>query len=405
MPLYKYEGIRKKDGRNVKGVQDAEGEKSLRQALKREGIMLTSMSVKGEKSDSTEVDFGRYFNRVKKFDIALATRQLATLTRSGVSLVESLTAVIDQTDKPDLKSAITDVRDQVNQGTSLADAFGQYPKLFDKLFCNMVHAGEQSGTLEQVLERLADFIEAQDRLKNTVIGAMAYPGFMLIVGVVVINILMIVVVPKVTGIFENFDKQLPIYTRALVAMSEFMASYWWIMLFLSIAAITGFIKWKNTPKGEYDWHRFVLKAPLFGKLAMMVAISRFSKTLATLLSSGVPLLTAMDITKGVLGNVVLEKVIVDASKSIKEGESIAEPLKLSGYFPPVVTHMIAVGERTGQLETMLENVSASYDGQVDAQVMALTSLLEPLLIVIMGVGAGGIAAAILMPLMQINELV
>ncbi len=405
MPLYKYEGLRKKDGRNVKGVQDAESEKSLRSSLKRNGILLTSVSVKGEKSDSTEVDFARYFNRVKKFDVALATRQLATLTRSGVSLVESLTAVIDQTDKADLKSAITDVRDQVNQGISLADAFGMHPKMFDKLFCNMVHAGEQSGTLEQVLERLADFIEAQDKLKSTVMGAMAYPGFMLAVGVIVINILMIVVVPKVTGIFANFDKQLPIYTRALVAMSEFASSFWWIMLIAVIAIAVAFVKWKNSPDGEYKWHKFILRAPLFGKLAMMVAISRFSKTLATLLASGVPLLTAMDITKGVLGNVVLEKVIVDAGNSIKEGESIAEPLKMSGFFPPVVIHMIAVGERTGQLETMLENVADSYDTQVDAKVMALTSLLEPLLIVIMGVGAGGIAAAILMPLMQINEFV
>ncbi|MBN2802870.1 MAG: type II secretion system inner membrane protein GspF [Deltaproteobacteria bacterium] len=405
MPLYKYEGIRKKDGRNIKGVQDAESEKVLKSSLKKDGILLTSVSERGEKSSQSEVDFSRYFNRVKKFDVALATRQLATLTKSGVSLVESLTAVIDQTDKPDLKSAITDVRDQVNQGISLAEAFGQHPKIFDKLFCNMVHAGEQSGTLEQVLARLADFIEASDKLKNTVIGALAYPGFMLAVGVIVINILMVVVVPKVTAIFDSFDKELPIYTRALVGLSNFSKSYWWVMLIITVSAVTFFLKWKKSEKGEYKWHKFILKAPLFGKLVMMLAISRFAKTLATLLSSGVPLLTAMDITKGVLGNVVLEKVIVDAGNSIKEGESIAEPLKQSGYFPPVVTHMIAVGERTGQLETMLENVSDSYDVQVNAQVMTLTSLLEPLLIVLMGVGAGGITAAILVPLMKINEFV
>ncbi|MBN2343878.1 MAG: type II secretion system inner membrane protein GspF [Deltaproteobacteria bacterium] len=405
MPLYKYEGIRKSDGKNVKGVLDAESEKALRGLLKRDGIMPSSTSVKGKGKDKNEVDFGRYFNRVKKADIALTTRQLATLTKSGVSLVESLTAVIDQCDKPDLKSAITDVRDQVNQGTSLSDAFSKYPAYFDRLFCNMVHAGEQSGTLEQVLERLADFIEASDRLKNKVVGAMAYPAFMLVVGVVVINILMIVVVPKVTSIFENFDKELPIYTRILVAISDFMATFWWMVLILMVFGIWGFRRWKKTEKGEFSWHRFTLRAPIFGKLTMMVAISRFAKTLATLLSSGVPLLSAMDITKGVLGNVVLEKVVVDASKSIREGESISEPLKASGYFPPVVTHMIAVGERTGQLEAMLENVSSSYDAQVDSKVMALTSILEPLLIVLMGVGAGGIAAAVLLPLVQINEFI
>ena len=405
MPLYKYEGIRKSDGKTIKGVLDADSEKGLRSALKRDGIMPISTSVKGEGKDSKEVDFGRYFNRVKKADIALTTRQLSTLTRSGVSLVESLSAVIEQCDKPDLKSAITDVRDQVNQGTSLSDAFGKYPAFFDRLYCNMVHAGEQSGMLEQVLERLADFIEASDRLKNKVIGAMAYPAFMVVVGIAVINILMVVVVPKVTSIFENFDSELPIYTRVLVWVSDFMSAFWWLVLILVAGSIWGFRKWKKTEKGEYAWHRFTLRAPIFGKLTMMVAISRFAKTLSTLLSSGVPLLSAMDITKGVLGNVVLEKVIVDASSSIREGESISDPLKASGYFPPVVTHMIAVGERTGQLEAMLDNVSQSYDAQVDTKVMALTSIIEPALIVIMGVVAGGIAAAVLMPLVKLNEFI
>jgi general secretion pathway protein F len=405
MPLYKYEGIKTKDGRTVKGVKDADSEKALKIALKRDGIMLTSVTVKGKGIDKNEVDFKRIFNRVKKIDIALITRQLATLTKSGISLVESLSAIIDQTEKHDLKSAIIDIRDNVNQGVSLSDSFAKYPKFFDRLFCNMVNAGEQSGTLEQVLARLADFIEAQDKLKNKVIAALAYPAVMALMGIVVINILMIVVVPKVTSIFDTFDKELPIYTRILVDVSNFMQSFWWLVILLMVVLIVAFKKWKNTEKGEYKWHGFILKAPLFGKLAMMVAISRFSKTLSTLLSSGVPLLSAMDITKGVLGNAVLEKVIVDASSSIREGESIFEPLKESGYFPPVVIHMIAVGERSGQLEAMLENIASSYDSQVETKVMTLTSLLEPLMIVLMGAGAGGIAAAILVPLIQINEFI
>ncbi|NLN62795.1 MAG: type II secretion system inner membrane protein GspF [Myxococcales bacterium] len=405
MPLYKYEGMRRADGRTVKGVLDAESEKALRTQLKREGILLTSLRITSSADKGREVDVKRMFQGVSRADIALTTRQLATLLRSGVSLVESLTAVIDQSEKPDLRTAMSDIRDQVNQGISLSDAFARHGKYFDKLYCNMVNAGEHSGTLEQVLVRLADFIEAQNRLKGKVMGAMAYPAVMLAMGVVVISILMIVVVPKVTSIFDTFDRELPIYTRILVGLSEFMAAYWWI-LFLAVALVViVFQKWKKTPKGEFRWHRFVLRAPLFGKLTMMVAISRFSKTLATLLSSGVPLLTAMDITRGVLGNAVLEKVVVDASSSIREGESIAEPLKASGYFPPLVTHMIAVGERSGQLEEMLENVSQSYDAQVESRVMAMTSLIEPLLIVLMGGMAGGIAAAILVPLMQMTDFV
>ena len=406
MPLYEYQGIRKADGKTVKGARDAEGERVLRAALKREGILITEINEKGQGRSRGEIDFKKLlFKRVKKMDIALATRQLATLTGSGISLVESLTAVIDQSDKPDLKTSLIDVRDQVNQGMSLSDAFGRHPKFFDHLFCNMVNAGEQSGTLEQVLARLADFIEAQNRLRSKVQSAMAYPGFMALMGTVIVGIMMVVVVPKVTSIFENFGKELPWFTEALIAVSAFLRGYWWLVLIMLIGGVVAFRRWKKTPRGEFNWHRFVLWSPIFGGLAMMIAVSRFSKTLATLLSSGVPLLTAMDITKGVLGNAVLEQVVVEASGSIREGESIADPLKASGRFPPIVTHMIAVGERSGQLEQMLENVAGAYDQQVDVKIATLTSLLEPLMIVVMGVSAGGIVAAILWPLIKMNEFI
>jgi general secretion pathway protein F len=407
VPLYQYQGIRRADGKSVRGTRDADNEKALRATLKREGILLSEISEKGTAADRRSVDFKRLlFKRVNKADIELATRQLATLTRSGISLVESLTAIIDQSDKPDLKTAFIDVRDQVNQGMSLADAFARHPKYFDTLYCNMVNAGEQSGTIEQVLGRLADFMAAQNRLKSKVISAMAYPAVMAVMGIIIISIMMVVVVPKMTSIFQTFGKEmLPLPTRMLIGTSDFMRSFWWLVLALIVIGIVAFRKWKKTGKGELKWHGFVLWAPLFGKLSMMMAVSRFSKTLSTLLSSGVPLLTAMDITKGVLGNAVLQQVIVEASSSIREGESIAEPLKASGRFPPLVTHMIAVGERSGQLEEMLENVATSYDAQVETRVATLTSLLEPLMIVVMGLGAGSIAVAILMPLMKMSEFV
>jgi general secretion pathway protein F len=269
----------------------------------------------------------------------------------------------------------------------------------------MVHAGEQSGTLEKVLARLADFIDAQNKLRTKVFAAMAYPAFMAVFGVAVIAVMMILVVPKVTSIFENFGRDLPWYTEALIAMSDFLKGFWWLVIILVVGAIIGFRRWRKTEEGEEKWHRFALWAPIFGSLVMMIAISRFAKTLSTLLASGVPIISAMDITKGVLGNVVLEKVVVDASASIKEGESIAEPLKASGRFPPIVTHMIAIGERSGQLESMLENVAEAYDALVETKIATLTALLEPLMIIIMGAGAGGIAAAILMPLIQMNEFI
>lgn len=407
MPIYEYQGIRKSDGRDVKGLKDADSEKSLRSALKRDGVMITEIREKiAGASKRGEVDFKKLlFNRVSKMDIAMTTRQLATLTKAGISLVESLNAIIDQTEKPDLKGAVTDVRDQVNQGISLADAFKRHPKYFDNLFCNMIHAGEQSGKLEQVLMRLADFIESRNKLTGKVVAAMFYPAFMALMGTVIIGIMMAVVVPKVTSIFENFGSALPWYTEVLIAVSNVFTGYWWVILGTLVGVIYGFKKWKNSKSGLPRWHRFVLAAPVFGSLALMLSISRFAKTLSTLLASGVPVLSAMDITKGVLGNVILEKVVSEAASSIREGESIAEPLRASGRFPPIVTHMIAVGERSGQLEEMLENVAGSYDTQVEAKIAAMTSMLEPLMIVIMGIGAGSIAGAILMPLIKMTEFV
>ena len=406
MPLYEYQGIRKTDGRTVKGARDAESEKAARAALKRDGILITEIAEKGRGKARGEVDLKRMlFKRVKRMDISLTTRQLATLTGSGISLVESLTAVIDQSDKPDLKSALINVRDQVNEGTSLSDAFAQPPKYFDNLYCNMVNAGEQSGTLEQVLARLADFIEAQNRLRSKVQAAMAYPVLMLIIGTLIVGVMMVVVVPKVTSIFENFGRELPWYTQLLIFSSDLLRNYWWALLGVAVILVVAFNRWKKTEKGQYDWHRVVLAAPIFGGLALMISISRFAKTLSTLLASGVPLLVAMDITKGVLGNAVLEKVVVEAAGSIREGESIAGPLEASGRFPPIVTHMISVGERSGQLEQMLENVAGAYDSQVETNISTLTSLLEPLMIVVMGAASGSIALSILMPLIKMNEFI
>ena len=406
MPLYEYQGIRRSDGRSIKGTRDADSERALRFALKRDGILITEIVEKGGAKERGQVDFKKMlFKRVKRLDIALCTRQLATLTGSGISLVESLTAVIDQIDKPDLKTALIDVREQVNEGSSLSDAFGRHPKFFDNLFCNMVHAGEQSGTLEQVLARLSDFIEAQNRLRAKIQSAMAYPLLMALVGTLIVGVMMVVVVPKVTSIFENFGRELPWYTELLIFTSNLLRDFWWLFLALLVLIVFAFVRWKKTEKGQYRWHKLVLAAPIFGSLALMISISRFAKTLATLLASGVPLLQAMDITKGVLGNAVLEQVVVEASSSIREGESIAGPLQASGHFPPIVTHMIAVGERSGQLEQMLENVAGAYDAQVDTRVATLTSLLEPLMIVIMGAAAGSIALSILMPLIKMNEFI
>ena len=406
MAVFAYKGIDAR-GKNVKGVRDGDNVKAIRALLRKEGILATEVLEKAEaeKRTAREVDFKKYFNRLSAMELAIATRQLAILLRSGIPLVEGLTALIDQVEHPDLKAAFTEARDRVNEGEAFADALRAHPKIFQNLFVNMVAAGEASGTMEEVLARLAEFLENQARLKSKVGSALAYPVVMLVLCFGIVTLMMTVVVPKVTSIFEDFSQAIPWYTRLLIFISKAFTGYWWLFLALFAGGVWYFRRWLATDEGRAQWDSFVLRVPLFGQLLVMVAVTRFSRTLATLLSSGVPVLRAMEITRNVLGNQELMAVIDTARESVREGEGLAKPLKESEAFPPIVTHMIAIGERSGQLEEMLEHVAAAYDQQVEARVNAMTSLLEPMIIVFMGVSVGGIAFCILMPLLQINEFV
>jgi len=375
--------------------------------LKRDGILPTEILEQSEaaRKAARDIDFGRLFRRTSPMDVAIATRQLSVLLRSGVPLVEALSALIEQLDHPELKTAFTDTRNQVNEGATLADALKAHPKIFPSLYVNMVAAGEASGTLEEVLARLAEFLDDQTRLQSKVRAALAYPAVMAVVVIAILFLMMSVVVPKVTAIFDNFNQTLPWYTRLLIFVSDIFSNYWWLIAVLVGIGVYMFRRWLATDEGRKRWDLFVLEVPLLGPLLTMVAVARFARTLATLLASGVPVLTAMDITKNVLGNTELMRVVEDARASVREGEGIAKPLKQGGRFPPIVTHMIAVGERSGQLEEMLLHVADAYDQQIEVRVGALTSILEPLLIVVMGTIVGGIAFAILMPLLKLNEMI
>jgi general secretion pathway protein F len=406
MAVYAYKGLDAR-GKSVKGIRDAESAKALRNVLKRDGILATEVLEQSEaaRKAARDIDFRRLFRRVSTSDVAIATQQLAVLLRSGVPLVEGLSALIDELDQPELKTAFTDTRNQVNEGVTLADAMKAHPKVFPTLYVNMIAAGEASGTLEEVLARLAEFLDDQTRLQSKVRAALAYPLVMAVVVVLILFLMMSVVVPKVTAIFENFNQSLPWYTNLLIWVSEVLSSYWWLLGALLGGGIYWFRRWHNTEEGRKKWDIFVLEVPLIGPLMTMVAVTRFSRTLATLLASGVPVLTAMDITRNVLGNTELMRVVENARESVREGEGIAKPLREAGRFPPMVTHMIAVGEQSGQLEEMLIHVADAYDQQVEVRVGAMTSILEPLMIVVMGAVVGGIAFAILMPLLQLNEMI
>jgi general secretion pathway protein F len=406
MAVFQWQGI-DKGGRSQKGVRDADNAKVLRVLLRKDGILATVIEEESVARTRTarEVDLRRMFQRVSSTDLALVTRQLATLLHAGVPLVEALSALIEQVESAQLQNALTQIRDKVNEGTSLADALRAHAKVFEPLYVNMVAAGEASGTLDVVLARLADFLDAQGQLKGKVVAALFYPAFMALFGFGVVTLMMVVVIPKVSAIFADFNQALPWNTRLLMFLSNTVINYWWLILFFMAASVYAFMRWYSSPAGRAAWDRRILGVPFVGKLQMMIAVARFSRTLATLLSSGVSLLTALDIARNVLGNTELMRVIEEARSSIREGESIAAPLKRSGRFPPIMIHMIAIGERSGELEAMLHHVASAYDNQVSVRLQTMTSMLEPIMIVIMGGLTGGMALSILMPLMQINEFI
>ena len=405
MPVFEFKGFNEA-GKAVDGIREADSPKGLRVVLRKEGVFLSEIKLEEEKrSVAGDVDVKRLFvGRIKTDDIAVMTRQLATLVGAGIPLVEALSALIDQVDQERLKRIVSQVKQRVNEGGTLADALGQHQKVFSSLYINMIRAGEHSGALHVVLIRLADFTEAQSRLRSKVIGTMAYPIIMVIISTGILGILMTVVVPKVAHIFDDMRVALPLPTRILIFTSDTLQHYWYVFLVLMVSSAFGFYRYIHTPNGRAWWDRRVLKAPVMGKIVRMLAIARFSRTLSTLLKSGVPLLTSMDIVKAIITNTVLSDVIAESRDAIKEGESIAAPLKRSGEFPPMVYHMVAIGERSGQLEEMLLNVANAYDAQVETRMAALTSLLEPLMIVVLGGVVAFVVMAILLPILQMNTM-
>jgi general secretion pathway protein F len=406
VPVFEYKALTQA-GKAVQGLREADSPKSLRATLRREGVFLTDVlgQKQADAQAAREVNVRRWvLGRISAQDLAIATRQLAVLVHAGIPLVEALTALVEQVDKEKLKRVLGDVKQRVNEGASLGDALAAHPRVFGDLYVNMIRAGEQSGALEIVLVRLADFTESQARLRSKILGTMAYPAAMMVIGSLVLGVLFTVVIPRLTKIFQDTKATLPWMTRALIGFTSIVTQWWWALLLLAAGAIWGFLRWRRTPAGRARWHRFVLTVPVFGRLARIIAIGRFARTLSTLLKSGVPLLVSMDIVKNVVGNVRLAEVIEQARDAIREGESIAAPLKRSGEFPPLVHHMVAVGERTGALEEMLANVASAYEDQVETTVAALTSLLEPIMIVAMGCVVAFIVFSILMPILQINTL-
>jgi general secretion pathway protein F len=421
MSLYAWKGL-DAAGKTVGGTRDADGGKALRQALRKDGIFITELSevlgtggkaakaslAAGNKPKSLlkrEVNFRQLTERVRPQEIAVLTRQIGTLLAAGIPLAETLSALSEQSDNKKLERVLAGIRQKVNEGTSLADTLSEHPTLFSDLYVNMVRSGEAAGNLDAVLLRLAAFLDSQLALQSKVSGALTYPIIMMVLGSLVMGVLLVVVVPQITSVFEDMGKTLPWNTQLLIFVSGGIGSYWWLLIPLGIGGFFGFRRWSRTAKGRDLLDRVKLRAWVIGPLIRFVGVARFSRTLATMLAAGVPVLTALEITKKVLNNTVLERVVENARDAIREGESIAVTLRKSGQFPSMMVHMVSVGERSGQLETMLENVAGAYEREVDGKVARLTTILSPAIIVTMALVVVFVVFSILTPILDMQNFV
>jgi len=379
MPVFQYKGLNAQD-KKVTGIIDAESAKVARQKLRKLSIYPTDLSATGEQQRAGKVFRMPWSSGVSPLELSVMTRQLSTLVGAGLPLVRCLSALTEQVETETLRDVLAEVRERVNEGASLADALGHYPRIFSDLYVNMIRAGEQAGALEIVLKRLADFTEGQTDLRNKVLYAMLYPLVILAIGFIVVMVMFTMVIPKIIILFEQTHQVLPPLTRFMIALSRFARGWWWLVLILLGAGASALGRYVRTPAGREWQDQNLLKIPVLGNLARKLAISRFAKTLATLLMSGIPLLRSLEIVEKVVNNTVLARAIELARGNITEGANIADPLRQSGVFPPFVIQMIASGEQSGDLEFMLEKASEAFDKEVETAIAGLTALIEPVMI-------------------------
>jgi len=396
MTVYKWVGITR-EGKTVKGQVEAQNEHFARAKLTHRNLTVRKIKA-GPKDLFETISFLK--PKVTNKDIVIFTRQFSTMIDAGLPLVQGLNILAEQHENKTFKEILQKIVRDVKGGSSLADALKKHPAQFDELFVNLVAAGEMGGILDTILQRLAAHIEKAENLKSRVKGAMTYPIVVLAVALLVISIIMIFVIPIFQEMFADFGSALPFPTQLVVNMSNFTKDHVFSMIGAVVAVCFLFKKYRKTKNGRRQTDGIWLKSPIFGSLVKKVAVSRFTRTLSTMLGSGVTILDAMEIVAKTSGNVILEEVILEARSSIAEGRTISEPLSESGIFPGMVVRMIAVGEATGALDAMLEKIADFYDAEVDTAVDALTSMLEPLLMVFLGGAIGGLVIAMYLPIFQ-----
>ena len=407
MPIFAYR-VRLPSGEETRGTIEAQDQNAAVNKLRQQKAIVQEINVMHKNQLDAIIEKLKQFNplrpTVKSKDLVLFSRQLSTLVSAGVPIVQGLTILMDQIENPAFKKVVVGIADDIKAGISIADAMRKQKEAFSDLYVAMIKAGEVGGILDVILERLSTYLEDAEALKGKVKGALMYPTIVAIIAASVTVFLLVVVIPTFQEIFSSFGADLPLPTKILIGISNFLRFYI-IFLLIGIAAIiVGFLQYYKTEKGKLKMDDIFLKMPLFGPLLRKVAVAKFTRTLGTLVKSGVPILQALDTVAQTAGNKIIERAILQAKESIREGEKIADPLKKSGVFPPMVIQMISVGEETGNLDTMLSKIADFYDQEVDVAVKGLTSMIEPIVICVMGIVIGAIVIAMFMPMFSLGGL-
>ncbi|MBI3988775.1 MAG: type II secretion system F family protein [candidate division NC10 bacterium] len=401
MPVFAYSG-RSRAGQLISGEMEASNREAVVAQLRRQQIMATSVKQKARELAITIPGFG---GRVGDKDLAVFTRQFATMIDAGLPLVQCLEILASQQENKTFKKTLVEIRQDVEGGSTFAAALKKHPKVFTNLYANMVEAGEAGGILDTILNRLAAYIEKAMRLKKKIKSAMIYPSTIVTVAITVVIFLLIFVIPTFKSMFEGFGATLPLPTRIVLALSNFVRTYFLLGVGAAVAAVVGLRFYYRSENGRKTIDALVLKAPVFGTLIKKVSVAKFTRTLGTLISSGVAILEGLEITARTAGNKVVEEAVMKTRANIAEGKTIAEPLKASGVFPPMVVQMIAVGEQTGALDAMLGKIADFYDEEVDTAVSNLTSLMEPMLMVFLGIVIGGVVVAMYLPIFKLVTVI
>lgn len=405
MPVYEYSALTAV-GKTVSGIIDADGEASAREKLRSQKLFPSAIREAyehREKKSGRKLSGLRLFSGIGKGELATATRQLATLVGSGFPLVSAIYALIPQAGSPALKKVLSRLKDAVEEGNSFADALAGFPDIFSPIYINMVRAGEASGTLEIVLERLAELHEKQQAQRNRITAILAYPLVMTVLGTGVLIFLLVKIVPQLVSIFSDMNQALPGPTRFVIFTSSLLQSYWWLLLAAVILLFMAFRRIRKTERGLYLMDMAVLRIPGVKDLAQKIAVARFSRTLGSLLENGIPMLTALGIVSNIVGNTIIADAVNDAAAGVEKGEGLGAGLETTAVFPHLSVQMIKVGEQSGNLEQMLQRTADVFDNEVESTLVGLTSLLEPLLVVFMGIVIGFIVLSIILPIFEMYQ--